>query len=132
VGCCDNSKNKHATKHWEETGHPVIQSFEKNENWKWCFIENIFMDPTTRCQSCGMPLTEELYGTESSGAKTQEYCKMCFADGKFTEPNLTLKEMTERTFNYLTTQMHMPEEQAKNVSGGMIPQLNRWAHYRPD
>ena len=44
VGCCDSSKNKHATKHFSETKHPVMQSFEPNETWKWCYIDELFMD----------------------------------------------------------------------------------------
>ena len=43
VGCCDSSPNKHGTKHFKETGHPVIKSYEPGENWKWCFIDEIFM-----------------------------------------------------------------------------------------
>jgi len=44
IGCCDNSKNKHATKHFHETNHPVIKSFEKGEDWKWCYVDEIFID----------------------------------------------------------------------------------------
>ena len=40
VGCCDNSKNKHASKHFEETGHPMIQSFEPGERWIYCYIDD--------------------------------------------------------------------------------------------
>jgi uncharacterized UBP type Zn finger protein len=39
VGCCNDSKNKHATAHFHETGHPVIQSFEPGEDWKWCYAD---------------------------------------------------------------------------------------------
>ena len=39
VGCCDSSKNKHATKHFHHTKHPIIQSFEPEEDWKWCYID---------------------------------------------------------------------------------------------
>ncbi len=39
VGCCDNSKNKHATKHFHATGHPVIRSHEPGEDWRWCYID---------------------------------------------------------------------------------------------
>jgi uncharacterized UBP type Zn finger protein len=39
VGCCDSSKNTHATKHFHNTKHPVIKSFEPGENWKWCYID---------------------------------------------------------------------------------------------
>jgi len=43
VGCCDQSKNKHATKHFKETGHPVIQSFEPGEDWKYCYIDHEYL-----------------------------------------------------------------------------------------
>ncbi|WP_328905773.1 UBP-type zinc finger domain-containing protein [Streptomyces sp. NBC_00234] len=37
VGCCDSSPLRHATGHFEETGHPVMRSFEAGESWRWCF-----------------------------------------------------------------------------------------------
>src|SRR5580693_5277377 len=37
VGCCDDSKNKHATKHYHATKHPVIRSIEPGESWEWCY-----------------------------------------------------------------------------------------------
>jgi len=40
VGCCDNSKNKHATAHYKETGHPVIQSYELDETWRYCYAHD--------------------------------------------------------------------------------------------
>ena len=43
VGCCDSSKNKHATKHFRSTEHPVVQSFEPNEDWKWCYADETFL-----------------------------------------------------------------------------------------
>jgi len=41
IGCCDNSKNKHATKHFHTTNHPLIQSFEPGEDWCWCYIDQV-------------------------------------------------------------------------------------------
>jgi uncharacterized UBP type Zn finger protein len=41
VGCCDSSPNKHATKHFHATKHPVIRSFQPGENWKWCYIDEV-------------------------------------------------------------------------------------------
>lgn len=35
VGCCDNSPETHATKHWQATEHEVIQSLEPGEMWRW-------------------------------------------------------------------------------------------------
>jgi uncharacterized UBP type Zn finger protein len=41
VGCCDDSKNKHATKHFHSTKHPIIRSLEPGERWGWCFVDEI-------------------------------------------------------------------------------------------
>ena len=40
VGCCDDSKNKHATRHFHATKHPLIRSIEPGESWIWCYIDN--------------------------------------------------------------------------------------------
>ncbi len=45
VGCCDSSKNKHATKHFHATTHPIVQSFERGEDWLWCFVDEVAMEP---------------------------------------------------------------------------------------
>jgi uncharacterized UBP type Zn finger protein len=39
VGCCDSSKNKHASKHAHTTGHPIVQSFQPGEDWRWCYVD---------------------------------------------------------------------------------------------
>lgn len=41
VGCCDSSPNRHATRHFEETGHPLIRSLEPGEEWSWCYVDEI-------------------------------------------------------------------------------------------
>lgn len=41
IGCCDSSENKHATKHYQSTQHPVIQSFQPGEDWRWCYVDQI-------------------------------------------------------------------------------------------
>jgi diadenylate cyclase len=43
VGCCDDSKNKHATAHFGTTQHPVIESLEPGEGWRWCYVDEILM-----------------------------------------------------------------------------------------
>ena len=37
VGCCDSDRNQHATRHWEQTGHPVMRSHEPGQSWRWCY-----------------------------------------------------------------------------------------------
>jgi CPA1 family monovalent cation:H+ antiporter len=41
VGCCNSSPEKHADQHFNETGHPVMRSFEPGEAWRWCFVDNL-------------------------------------------------------------------------------------------
>ena len=41
VGCCDSSKNKHATRHFKSTHHPLVRSIEPGESWVWCYVDEI-------------------------------------------------------------------------------------------
>ena len=43
VGCCDNSPNKHATKHFHATQHPIVRSFQPGEDWRWCYIDKVYL-----------------------------------------------------------------------------------------
>ena len=44
VGCCDSSKNRHATKHSQATDHPVVRSFQPGESWYWCFPDRLMFE----------------------------------------------------------------------------------------
>jgi len=44
VGCCDSSRNKHATGHFHATGHAVMRSIEPDESWKWCYVDRMKLD----------------------------------------------------------------------------------------
>jgi uncharacterized UBP type Zn finger protein len=44
VGCCDSSPNKHATKHYHRTEHPIIRSFEPGEEWGFCYPDQLMFD----------------------------------------------------------------------------------------
>ncbi len=41
VGCCDSSPNRHATAHFHETSHPLIQSYEPTDDWWWCYVDEV-------------------------------------------------------------------------------------------
>jgi hypothetical protein len=41
VGCCDQSPNRHATKHAHHTHHPVIRSYEPGEDWAYCYPHDL-------------------------------------------------------------------------------------------
>ena len=45
VGCCNDSKNKHATRHYHKTHHPVVVSLEPGENWLWCYEDELIFTP---------------------------------------------------------------------------------------
>jgi hypothetical protein len=44
VGCCDSSKNKHATGHFRATRHPIVRSAERGEDWGWCYVDQVELD----------------------------------------------------------------------------------------
>lgn len=41
VACCDSSPGNHATKHFDDTGHPVMRSVEPGESWRWCYLDEL-------------------------------------------------------------------------------------------
>jgi CPA2 family monovalent cation:H+ antiporter-2 len=42
VGCCDSSKNRHARRHHERSGHVLLRSVEPGENWGYCYVDDQF------------------------------------------------------------------------------------------
>jgi hypothetical protein len=44
VGCCDESDYRHATAHFQETGHPIIEGYDPPEGWGWCFVDKMMLD----------------------------------------------------------------------------------------
>jgi len=45
VGCCDSSPNRHATKHFHASDHPIVKSFEPGEDWIWGYVDEVVMLP---------------------------------------------------------------------------------------
>jgi ubiquitin-hydrolase Zn-finger-containing protein len=41
TNCCDSSPNRHATKHFFATDHPIMQTLEPGEEWAWCFVDRL-------------------------------------------------------------------------------------------
>jgi len=41
IGCCDDSPNKHASKHAREVSHPIVKSAEPGEDWSWCYVDEV-------------------------------------------------------------------------------------------
>jgi hypothetical protein len=43
VGCCDSSPMRHARTHARKAGHPIVQSFERGERWRWCYVDETYV-----------------------------------------------------------------------------------------
>lgn len=82
------------------------------------------------CQSCGMPLTDEFFGTNADGSKNTEYCIYCYKDGAFTQ-NVTMDEMIEHNLKYLDEfnavgGTHLTPDRARGEMREFFPTLKRW------
>ena len=80
------------------------------------------------CQSCAMPMTDELFGTNADGTKNEEYCMYCFKDGEFTS-DMSMEEMMSFCIDKMV-EVH-PEIDKKEASAMMMevfPKLKRWAN----
>lgn len=86
------------------------------------------MDNKARCQSCGMPIAEEFgnLGSEADGSLHSEYCRFCYSNGGFTNPDQTLEEMIRSSVENMTTDLQMPPERATALANSFIPTLKRW------
>ncbi len=86
------------------------------------------MDDKVRCQSCGMPLSEDMAfnGTMADGSKNPEYCQFCFQDGAFTAPDQTVDGMVRSSIDFMTANLGFSQEQASEMSKNIIPTLKRW------
>ena len=43
VGCCDSSRNRHASAHAEVKGHPIVESHQPGESWRWCYVDRLYL-----------------------------------------------------------------------------------------
>ena len=78
------------------------------------------------CQSDGAPMNMTEYGTEADGSKSVDYCKHCYNNGAFTNPNCTLEEMIETTAAIMVKDFGFSPEEAKKQCNEGIPTLKRW------
>lgn len=78
------------------------------------------------CQSCGMPLSKDPLGggTNADGSISSEYCSHCYRKGAFTQPNITVEEMTKLVEGKLRS-MHFPGFLARRFAKD-VPTLRRW------
>ncbi len=79
------------------------------------------------CNSCGRPIVKADYGTNKDGSLNPDYCKDCFQDGEFTEPDITLNEMIVRkSKEMMEKNPDLQETVATGITTGFLPGLKRW------
>ena len=80
------------------------------------------------CQSCGMPMgaTDEMYGLNADGSKSEDYCEYCFENGKFKE-DCTMDEMIEMCVPHVASEdSGMSGDEARKMMQEFFPTLKRW------
>lgn len=80
----------------------------------------------SRCQSCGVALNVDTFGTNASGSINFEYCKHCFQKGAFSDPDATLPHMIQRTTEHLAHEMDVSSNEAYVFAAQLLPTLKRW------
>ena len=86
------------------------------------------------CQSCGMPLTEGMFGTNADGSRNEDYCPYCYKDGAFTI-DCTMDVMIEFCSQFVDeVNKNMPKpmtkEEYKEMMRQYFPKLKRWSSER--
>lgn len=75
-----------------------------------------------------MPLMDDAdRGTEADGTKSPVYCRYCYTNGRFTEPDLTLDGMLDRAATVLSGLYGMTPAKARDFVALQIPHLKRWS-----
>lgn len=91
--------------------------------------EEPMMEHMEFCQCCGMPLSEEAdRGREADGRANMDYCRYCFQDGAFVQPDMTMEQMIawNLDFNEKNGRPFGPPEQARAQMEAWFPTLKRW------
>jgi hypothetical protein len=83
------------------------------------------MNYEKQCQSCGMPLKNgELSGSEKDGSKSLKYCNLCYKDGAFCDPDLTLDQMKTKVDTALKEKGWI--KPLRWFAKLQLPRLERW------
>ena len=82
------------------------------------------------CQSCGMPLTNDVLGTNADGSKNEDYCKYCYKEGKFLQ-DFTMDEMIEHCSQFVDAvneglEKPISKEEYVGQMKMYFPHLKRW------
>ncbi|MHA1992274.1 MAG: zinc ribbon domain-containing protein [Candidatus Hodarchaeales archaeon] len=78
------------------------------------------------CQSCAYPLDVSDKGSEADGSTSDDYCEDCYQEGDYTEPEINMKEMIEKTIPTTVETLKITIDEARSYLRSLIPTLKRW------
>jgi hypothetical protein len=74
-----------------------------------------------------MPLEKpEDFGTDQAGYRLNDFCRYCFVNGAFTEPDISMQAMQDKCVSVMDSQGIMPAQQARALMADVLPRLKRW------
>jgi hypothetical protein len=74
-----------------------------------------------------MPLADGFFGTEKDQTETQEFCKFCYQDGLYLQPDTTVSDMIDMSVNNMISELGYDESHARELANQFIPNLKRWS-----
>lgn len=77
------------------------------------------------CQSCGMPLEDDIMGHDADGSINEDFCKWCYEGGAYTA-ECTMEEMAELCTDIMVKEQGADQEQTRAYMLDLLPKLNRW------
>lgn len=78
------------------------------------------------CQSCGLPVEEDRFGSNPDGTLSEDYCAKCYEEGEFNEPTIQMEDMIARSARKMSDSGEISEEDAKKKLEKLFPKLKRW------
>lgn len=80
-----------------------------------------------QCQSCAFPMnTEDSFGKNVDGTKSEDYCYRCYQEGKFIDEGITMEEKIDKLVQMGMLKFGVSESFARNLAEKHIPNLKRW------
>lgn len=76
------------------------------------------------CQCCGMPLDDSLIGRDEDGSLNEDYCKWCYADGKFAYA--TKDSLLDFLVGHMPNPENTPDAERRKLFDGQLSQLKHW------
>jgi hypothetical protein len=75
VGCCDQSPNRHATKHFHATHHPIIEGYDPPEGWGWCYVDKVMFDLSDRKTPHNGPIPRYYWAPGAQGSSLRRQAR---------------------------------------------------------